>query len=163
MFNDYPNWISASDHCSWNGVECSDDHRITLVTLEDIGINGDYPEYLINLDAMTTLALSGNNFSGIISDDVCSRNMYVSSDESNCPNTISSPGGCCDAVKLSSVESSYLDGIVDNELGNSNCSTFGEVEGKVCFWIETIENHDVFASYPYDTNIPYDIWMMVRS
>lgn len=162
MSQDYPSWINSSDHCSWNGIECNEGHRIVSLALEDIQIDGAYPQYLTNLDAITSLALSGNNLTGIVSDNICSRTMYLSSDELNCPNTISFLGDCCDAVKLASSESTYLNGIVRNELGNSDCSTLDEVGGKVCSWIKTIENHDVFTTYPYATDIPYDNWVMVR-
>ncbi|KAK4439624.1 Receptor-like protein kinase BRI1-like 3 [Sesamum alatum] len=63
------NWLpSSSSPCSWNGVSCSDDGRVTKLDFTNAGITGHLQiSDLMALTGLTTLLFSGNSFYGNLS------------------------------------------------------------------------------------------------
>ncbi|KAL0399028.1 UNVERIFIED_CONTAM: Receptor-like protein kinase BRI1-like 3 [Sesamum radiatum] len=63
------NWVlSSSSPCSWNGVSCSEDGRVTKLDFTNAGISGHlHISDLMALTSLTTLLLSGNFFYGNLS------------------------------------------------------------------------------------------------
>ncbi|KAG8386573.1 hypothetical protein BUALT_Bualt03G0162400 [Buddleja alternifolia] len=65
------NWgpsSSSSTPCSWNGVSCSDDGRVTKLDFTNVGLNGHLQiSHLMSLSSLTTLLFSGNFFNGDLS------------------------------------------------------------------------------------------------
>jgi hypothetical protein len=86
-----PTWLSSSDHCSWSGVTCNAEQKVTSLDLEDLGLTGAYPSTLNNLSVLTTLTTEGNNLTGSISNDICSiRDIQILANPANCVIE-----GCC--------------------------------------------------------------------
>ncbi|XP_006656162.1 receptor-like protein kinase 5 [Oryza brachyantha] len=60
---------AATDHCSWQGVTCSDGtggggRAVTELSLRDMNLTGTVPAAVCDLPSLTRLDLSGNNLSG---------------------------------------------------------------------------------------------------
>ena len=86
-----PSWLSSSDHCSWSGVTCNAEQKVTSLDFEDLGLTGAYPSTLNNLSDLTTLTTEGNNLTGAISSDICSiSGIQILADPANCVIE-----GCC--------------------------------------------------------------------
>ncbi|KAK6149486.1 hypothetical protein DH2020_017011 [Rehmannia glutinosa] len=60
------NWApSSSTPCSWNGVSCSDNGRVTKLDFKNAGLIGHlHISDLMALTSLTTLLFSGNSFNG---------------------------------------------------------------------------------------------------
>ena len=83
--------------------------------------------------------------------------LSIVGDETNCPNVFG-VSGCCDAVRLTS-PSPYLDAIVADNSGSSDCTAVTGDESNVCTFMKNKANHDVFTSYP--ESFPYGDWLQV--
>ena len=59
------NWWTGRDINQWNGISVSGG-RVTGLDLRNRSLDGSIPERLTDLDALTTLHLSGNSFTGCI-------------------------------------------------------------------------------------------------
>ncbi len=94
------NWLGYGDHCSWEGVACSNESFVTELALQNNQLSGSFPPDLINLDNLSSLDLSANALIGIIPEDLCYRStsdgLYIHGDVANCENTV--PAGCCDLI-----------------------------------------------------------------
>jgi len=64
-WSDQSGWLSASDPCSWHGLECTEG-QVTKLSLPDNNLSGDIPEEIGNLTGLDTLNLSGNALAGPI-------------------------------------------------------------------------------------------------
>ncbi|MFS7985144.1 putative protein kinase RLK-Pelle-LRR-Xb-1 family [Helianthus anomalus] len=61
-------WKLSSTPCSWNGVVCSNNHRITAVNLTNMYFTGVLNlSQLMQISTLTDVTLSGNYFSGNLS------------------------------------------------------------------------------------------------
>ncbi|XVF74887.1 hypothetical protein PTKIN_Ptkin13bG0146800 [Pterospermum kingtungense] len=58
------NWSTSIDCCSWEGVGCVDDDRVTQLWLPSRGLSGHLSSSLANLTLLTHLNLSHNRFTG---------------------------------------------------------------------------------------------------
>ncbi|XP_057485973.1 receptor-like protein kinase BRI1-like 3 [Actinidia eriantha] len=61
---------NSSTPCSWHGVSCSSEGRVTTLDLTNTGLVGRlHLEHLMAIDSLTHLLLTGNSFSGNLSSD----------------------------------------------------------------------------------------------
>ncbi|GFS45241.1 BRI1 like [Actinidia rufa] len=61
---------NSSTPCSWHGVSCSSEGRVTTLDLANAGLVGRlHLEHLMAIDSLTHLLLPGNSFSGNLSSD----------------------------------------------------------------------------------------------
>ncbi|KAJ3680746.1 hypothetical protein LUZ60_015235 [Juncus effusus] len=59
-------WNESVPLCEWTGITCNKDERVTSVVLELMNLEGTLSPSLSNLTQLTTLRLSGNEFTGQI-------------------------------------------------------------------------------------------------
>lgn len=57
-------WLEADNHCKWSGISCNDSDSVTEINLSNNLLNGQLPEELGNLSALTSLFLVDNSLSG---------------------------------------------------------------------------------------------------
>ncbi len=159
LANKNPSWLNTGDHCSWTGVACNAEKKVTSLVLEDLGLTGDYPATLSKLSALTTLTTDGNALAGTISSGICQMSgISIIGDETNCPNDVGDDG-CCSGVRLTS-PSPYLSHFVAVHSGSSNCASITGPESKVCTFMENKANHaGIFIDYP--NPFPYSQWLEV--
>ena len=156
-----PAWLNTGDHCSWTGVACNAEKKVTSLVLEDLGLTGDYPATLSKLSALTTLTTDGNALDGTISSGICQMSgISIIGDETNCPNEVGITG-CCTAVRLTD-PSPYLNGIIANELGSSDCGNIAlSSDANVCSFMKDDDNHYIFGDDQYSNSFPYESWLKV--
>ncbi len=72
---------------------------MTSLVLENLSLEGPFPTFLDGLGSLTGLTVSGNAFTGTISDGICSMpSIHIVGDEANCPNAIGTVGCCATVV-----------------------------------------------------------------
>jgi hypothetical protein len=59
-------WLTATDFCSWFGVKCDADNRVSTIKLAAFGLNGTIPASIGHFDHLTDLALPSNDIYGTI-------------------------------------------------------------------------------------------------
>lgn len=100
-------WLGSENHCTWEGMTCSNVNRVTEINLQSNQLSGSFPTYLINLGQLNSLNMGENSLSGTIPNDLCDRStsniLYISGDAANCPNEFNATSGvylegCCDHV-----------------------------------------------------------------
>ena len=168
--NNGPNWSNNSgwsgsgDHCSWYGVTCSTDKKVTALSLGGNQLTGTFPSDLNNLGSIESLVIDNNGVAGLIPSDLCARSqsssLYIHADSDNCPHVFDSSTGaytgtCCDHLTIN--VDAYLGEFAQAVLGHSNCANFNGVESNVCGFMTNKGNHDIFTS-GYPTNFEGDVW-----
>lgn len=61
-----PGWTEATPPCSWLGITCGPDGRVTSVDLSNLGLSGTIPPALGNLQELEVLRLGGNRLTGTV-------------------------------------------------------------------------------------------------
>ena len=154
-----PTWLNQGDHCSWSGVTCSNDEKVTSLALNNLDLTGPFPSNLGKLSALTSLVSTGNSLEGPLAvNDICT-NTYIAGDETNCPNAVDETG-CCDVVRMTN-PSPYLDRIVESELGTTDCGTLSTSDSSVCNFMRNKASHYVFDDGQYPAGFPYENWLKV--
>ncbi|GAA0168924.1 hypothetical protein LIER_23517 [Lithospermum erythrorhizon] len=64
------NWSSRTSVCSWIGISCGTNQRVTSLNLTNFGLEGTISPHLGNLTFLKSLDISNNNFSGFIPPNV---------------------------------------------------------------------------------------------
>lgn len=67
-FSHQLNWSSGVNCCSWDGIGCDVNDRVTTLSLPSRGLRGFIPPSILNLTALFHLDLSHNFFSGHLPD-----------------------------------------------------------------------------------------------
>ncbi len=162
LSDDYPTWLNTGDHCEWGGITCNNDtKKVTDITFDGLAISGPYPSNLAHLSELSTLITLRNSLTGLVStNDICS-NTDIAADETNCPNDVDEVG-CCDVVRITN-PSPYIDAIVADELGSSDCDSLSGIDVDVCNYMRNKDNHYVFDDDQYPAGFPYDDWLRVRT
>ena len=154
-----PTWLNTGDHCSWSGVTCNNDEKVTSLALNDLDLTGPFPSNLGKLSALTSLVSTGNSLEGPLAvNDICT-STYIAGDETNCPNAVDETG-CCDVVRMTN-PSPYLDRIVESELGTTDCGTLSTSDSSVCNFMRNKASHYVFDDGQYPAGFPYENWLKV--
>ncbi|KAK2981359.1 hypothetical protein RJ640_013150 [Escallonia rubra] len=60
------NWSQGISFCSWIGVSCSSDKRVTALNLPNMGLTGTIPKEVGNLTYLTSFNISNNTFNGTL-------------------------------------------------------------------------------------------------
>ncbi|KAK2980322.1 hypothetical protein RJ640_023737 [Escallonia rubra] len=60
------NWSQGISFCSWIGVSCSSDKRVTALNLPNMGLTGTIPEEVGSLTYLTSFNISNNTFNGTL-------------------------------------------------------------------------------------------------
>lgn len=60
------NWLNNCDPCSWFGVSCNTNNRVTAIDLQVNNLSGQLPEQLSELEFLSQLKLGVNSLSGNI-------------------------------------------------------------------------------------------------
>ncbi|KAF2293817.1 hypothetical protein GH714_005006 [Hevea brasiliensis] len=78
------NWSVSADCCSWEGIGCDADGKVTSLWLPSRGLIGVFPSSVWNLKLLSQLNLSHNRFSGsLVSDFFLSLDALETLDLSN--------------------------------------------------------------------------------
>lgn len=156
-------WQTRDDHCAWTGITCNNKKKVKTLNLDDLSLSGSYPSTLNKLGALRTLSTTGNAMTGSVSaNGICSaNNLSISADETNCPNAVDQTG-CCDTIRMTS-PSPYIDGIVENVLGSSDCDSLSGSESQVCSYMRNKDHHYIFNDDQYPVGFPYENWLKVRN
>ena len=137
---------------------------VTSLELNNLALTGTYPSTLGNLGDLSNLQSIGNDLTGLISVNNICASTFIVGDETNCPNKVDE-SGCCDAVRMTSPSSPYLNDIIAGEMNSSDCDTFaGTSNYNVCGFMGNKENHYIFDTnqYPDPDTFPYKDWLKVR-
>ena len=161
-------WSGSGDHCSWQGVTCSTDKKVTALSLGGNQLSGTFPSDLNNLESMESLNIENNGVSGLIPSDLCARSvstaLYINADSDNCPHGFDSStgtytGACCDELTIQ--VDVFLDEFASSVLGNSVCADLAGTEVDVCNYMTDQANHDIFAS-GYPTSFTGNVWSWLK-
>ncbi|KAK2982988.1 hypothetical protein RJ640_001621 [Escallonia rubra] len=60
------NWSEGISFCSWIGVSCSSEKRVTALNLPSMGLTGTIPKEVGNLTYLTSFNISNNTFNGTL-------------------------------------------------------------------------------------------------
>ena len=87
-------WIGTTDHCTWWGVTCNENHAVKSIIMPNNEMRAsEYPLELTELAYLEELDLSGNRIQGLIPDAICNLGLTtLVGDSNNCP------PGCCTRV-----------------------------------------------------------------
>lgn len=165
-------WMSSINHCSWYGISCDPNYSTTEIILDDNELEGPFPNDLVTLSALSTLRLSLNALTGLISNEICtvshSGNLYISGDNTNCidySNTGAGDSyleGCCDDTMMD--VASYLETFTSSVLGDNECDNLVGTEGAVCTFMSNEGNHAIFSNgFPSDFEGDIWSWLVERS
>ena len=161
-------WLGSSNHCNWEGVDCSPNFSVTDMSLDNNQLSGSFPTDLMSLGSLSSLSTAANSLSGTIPSDVCTKStsdsLFVYGDAFNCPNDFDSStgqylAGCCDSVLID--VDIYLNEFATTVLGDSNCANLAGTESTVCDYMSNKANHDIFAS-GYPSSFGGDVWAWLK-
>ena len=139
-----PDWLSTTNHCTWSGITCDANHRITKIELANRQLSGTISEDLATITNLLELDLTINDFTGAIPTPVCDRStsgqLTLSGDATNCPNVFDATTGlygegCCDNVN-------FLDYFIEATYGNESCEGLVGIDSNVCTFMQSRSNHD---------------------
>merc|ERR1712166_677588 len=64
------NWVSGSSVCTWFGVKCDANGRVSELALDGNTLKGSIPDSIDKLTALTLLSLRSNQLNGTIPDSI---------------------------------------------------------------------------------------------
>ena len=112
--------LSNCDVCSYSGITCNEDGRVTRIKLDENNLTGFIPSEISELEYLTTLNLSRNNLSGSIPSDIGNltniTTLYLNSNQlsGNIPSEIGN------LIQLADLRLDFnsLSGVIPTSLGN---------------------------------------------
>lgn len=124
------NWIEAVDVCNFTGVACDRHrHRVTKLSLIDVGLVGKISPFLSNLTGLRILDIIDNNFFGGIPSELFSlRNLHrLRLDSNNLDGAIPNSLASLSKLTVVSLMQNKLNGTVPPSLF-SNCTLLHNVD-----------------------------------
>eukprot|EP00554_Chaetoceros_debilis_P006099 CAMPEP_0194079904 /NCGR_PEP_ID=MMETSP0149-20130528/6024_1 /TAXON_ID=122233 /ORGANISM="Chaetoceros debilis, Strain MM31A-1" /LENGTH=531 /DNA_ID=CAMNT_0038761499 /DNA_START=253 /DNA_END=1848 /DNA_ORIENTATION=+ len=88
-------WNTSTDHCTWWGITCNEDHSVTSIVMpnNEMRTASEFPIELVQFPALDELDLSGNRIQGLIPGELCDMGLTtLIADSNNCHS------GCCTQV-----------------------------------------------------------------
>ena len=135
-------WMGRMNVCTWYGVGCDDDGRVTSLSLSDNNLNGPIPADLSVLGDLHTIEMHKNNLSGEIPSSIFDMNslkiLYL--DENELEGKISDSIG-----QLSKLEKLTLN---DNEFSGEIPSEIGDLDNLDMLWL--YNNPDIEGNIPVE-------------
>ena len=132
-------WLNNQSHCTWSGISCDLNSRVTEVNLPNNNLSGSMVD-ISGLSGITSIILDMNSLSGAIPNNVCaiSSSIFLQVDDALCED----PGtavGCCDKVRTGEVT---IDQITASVLGTATCGDIANsADVSACQWMEEELNH----------------------
>eukprot|EP00735_Rhodelphis_limneticus_P013756 TRINITY_DN7710_c0_g1::TRINITY_DN7710_c0_g1_i1::g.18508::m.18508 TRINITY_DN7710_c0_g1::TRINITY_DN7710_c0_g1_i1::g.18508 ORF type:complete len:167 (+),score=44.84,sp/Q9FPJ5/LRR1_ARATH/43.30/2e-19,LRR_4/PF12799.2/0.00032,LRR_4/PF12799.2/5.7e-06,LRR_4/PF12799.2/6.7e-06,LRR_1/PF00560.28/2.9,LRR_1/PF00560.28/1.1,LRR_1/PF00560.28/0.66,LRR_1/PF00560.28/5.2,LRR_8/PF13855.1/0.0089,LRR_8/PF13855.1/5e-07,LRR_6/PF13516.1/1.2e+03,LRR_6/PF13516.1/50,LRR_6/PF13516.1/4,LRR_6/PF13516.1/1.1e+02,LRR_7/PF13504.1/8. len=63
-------WMSASEHCTWHGIQCNHEGRVQGLYLSMNELEGTIPPEIGSLEALESLHFAGNRLEGTIPEEM---------------------------------------------------------------------------------------------
>uniref|UniRef100_A0A0D9WRL4 Receptor kinase-like protein Xa21 n=1 Tax=Leersia perrieri TaxID=77586 RepID=A0A0D9WRL4_9ORYZ len=119
------NTTTSPQHCSWEGVSCTTQRRVTVVaalSLPSIGLaaGSELPPCLTNLTSLETLQLSNNGFRGVVPAELGELSMltYLNLSGNSLSGIIPSTLSSCTKLQVLDLSNNSLEGEIPVTLSN---------------------------------------------